>query len=702
MQSCSTTWIGKGRWSTMMLGALLGACDGGEIGPVESKSQPPQATVQSPGFESRRAEYSENREACAEHSNLRVPLYGDLHVHTSLSFDAVAGRIKIMPEDAFDYARGKRISFFPQDEQGEPSGETQIDRPLDFAAITDHSEFLGERALCTDHNSSEFSGEFCEKYRKIEFRGSMMLATVLSKANPERIKMLCGADGERCREATIGPWQRITDAAESAYDRSKSCKFTSFVGYEYSGSPAQSNYHRNVIFRNGNVPELPLSYIEAPLDYLLWDQLDAQCNKTNNCDYLTIPHNSNLSNGKLLTPFGGLQKTRADQVRYARTRLRREPLVEIFQHKGASECINGLNSVLGAVDELCDIEQVRVLGQNVTTRYFHLEGADLVIHDPESSRTSECEEGEVGSRGMFAGGCVSRNDFLRTALITGLELEQEIDVNPLKMGIIASTDGHFGTPGAVQENKWHGAASGEVSADERLKPGKLPTGIKGNPGGLAGVWSEENSRDAIFDAMMRRETFGTSGPRIAPRFFGGWDLDADSCSRPDMIEHGYAHGVPMGGDLHRPPAPDQKPKFLLSAHRDIGGQMTPLQQLQVIKGWVDADGKRRYTVHTVAGTADNGAGVNVTTGKRYGKGHDSLCGVFTDEGFDPELPSFYYLRAVENPSPRWSLLDCLKRHKDDRPAVCQDPTKQIIQEMAWSSPIWFTPEHPASNVSKIP
>ena len=620
-----------------------------------------------------------------------MPLFGDLHVHTALSFDAVAGRINIMPEDAYEYAQGKPIRFFPPDNQGDRLGTTQIDRPLDFVSVTDHGEFLGERALCTDPESSEYNGEFCTKYRKIEFRGSMMLATVVGQEDPERIEMLCGADGQRCLDAISGPWQRIRDAAEAAYDRSDACTFTSFVGYEYSGSPSQSNYHRNVIFRNANVPPQPVSYVEAPLDYMLWAQLDAQCGEANNCDYLTIPHNSNLSNGKLFTPFIGLDGSREEKVRYATTRLQREPIVEIFQHKGASECINGLNSVLGAADELCDIEQVRVPGQEVETRYFHLEGADLVMHDAQSMLTTDCGEGEFGTRGMFAAGCVSRNDFLRSALITGMEVEQEIGVNPVKMGVIASTDGHFGTPGAVQEDNWHGAVSGEVTISERLKPGKLPSGIKGNPGGLAGVWAEENSRDAIFDAMVRRETFGTSGPRIVPRFFGGWDLDAESCGRSDMVEHGYAQGVPMGGDLPALPAPDRRPSFVLAAQRDAGGLETPLQQLQIIKGWIDADGQRRYAVHTVAGSPENGAGVNVSTGKRYGTGHDSLCAVFTDTDFDPEQPAFYYLRAVENPSPRWSLLDCLKLDEADRPAVCEDSSKHVIQEMAWSSPIWFNP-----------
>ena len=361
-----------------------------------------------------------------------------------------------------------------------------------------------------------------------------------------------------------------------------------------------------------------------------------------------------------------------------------------------------MNSVLGAVDELCDIEQVREPGRPVETRYFHLEGTDLVLQEPETVVTAECDDGNFGSRGMFAGGCISRNDFLRSALITGMEIEQDLGVNPIKMGVIASTDGHFAMPGAVREDQWQGAVSGEVEVSERLKPGKLPSGIKGNPGGLAGVWAEENTRESVFDAMLRRETFGTSGPRIVPRFFGGWTLDPLSCERSDLVEHGYAQGVPMGGDLSGPPTPDSKPTFVLSALRDAGGLETPLQQLQVVKGWVDADGNRRFSVHVVAGSPDNGAGVDVTTGRRVGTGHNHLCGVYTDTDFDPELPAYYYLRAVENPSPRWSLLDCLRLDEKDRPAVCQDPDRQVIQEMAWSSPIWFTPDRPGLSPAAPP
>ena len=631
------------------------------------------------------------RQRCADYQPLRKALFGDLHVHTAVSFDAVAGRINTMPEDAFNFAQGKPIPTFPQNAAGSPMGTVKIDRPLDFLAVTDHSEFLGERSLCTDKESSEYDGEFCRKYRAVEFRGTLMLASVLDMEVPERIEMLCGTDGNRCKSAAKSVWQRSIDAADAANDRSEACSFTSFVGYEYTGTPGTSNYHRNVIFRNGNVPDLPVSYLEARYDYLLWEQLDDACSVDQGCDYITIPHNTNLANGRLLTPYADLELTNETRARYARTRLDREPVMEVFQHKGSSECINGLGSVLSAEDELCNIEQVRVLGETAAVSRFRLQGSELLLDPPENITVTDCGD-DTGTMGMLAGGCVSKNDFLRSALLTGLDEQLSIGLNPVKMGVIASTDGHAGTPGKVEEDAWKGTVTGEMAPTERLIAGTLPSGIKGNPGGLAGVWAQENSRDSIFDALRRREVFGTSGPRITPRMFGGWSLAEDLCEANDMIEQADAQAVPMGGDLHTDETPPQqgKPRFLLAAQRDLGGLQTPLQRLQLIKGWVD-NGGHHIDIRTVAGSADSDAGVNVQTGERFGDGHDSLCTVVEDNDFNPLLPAYYYMRVVENPSPRWSLFDCLSLAESERPAVCSDQQRHIIQEMAWTSPIWYTP-----------
>ncbi|NKB36823.1 MAG: DUF3604 domain-containing protein [Gammaproteobacteria bacterium] len=636
--------------------------------------------------------YSENREACADYSPQRKPLFGELHIHTALSFDAAAGRLKTLPADAYRFAKGETIPYFPVDENGNVQGEIRIDRPLDFVAITDHGEFLGETVLCKEKDSPAYDGDFCKEYRKVEFRGAAMIATSMSGDYPERIKMLCGEDGQLCRDYAEGPWQVIRQAAEDAYDRSTACKFTSFVGYEYTGSPNNSNYHRNVIFRNDNVPDLPVSYMENPYDYLLWEQLDNVCKGKSGCDYLTIPHNSNISNNRLLTPYANLEPTLENKVKYAKDRQKNEPIMEIFQHKGGSECLNGLKTIIGAPDELCNIEQVRQIGSRAKRINISLDGPELVFDVEDSAaETVECEGNDVGRHGMMGGGCVSKNDFLRSALLTGMLEEQDIGINPIKLGVIAASDGHTSTPGSVKENQWQGYVTGEMTPEERLQPGTLPSGILGNPGGLAGVWAEENSRDAIFNAMQRREVFGTSGPRILPRFFAGWEFETANCDRQDMIADAYQRGVPMGADLTSAPSQQSKPTFLVSALRDSATDATPLQQLQIIKGWVSKEGESRYEVHTVAGDADNGAGVNLGDGSRFGNGHDALCTVFKDESFDPAVPSYYYLRVVENPSPRWSLLDCLKMNESKRPAICEDKSRQVIQEMAWTSPIWYTP-----------
>ena len=291
-------------------------------------------------------------------------------------------------------------------------------------------------------------------------------------------------------------------------------------------------------------------------------------------------------------------------------------------------------------------------------------------------------------------GCLHRNDFYRTALLTGLSEQNETGLNPVKLGGIASTDTHMSTAGGVDERNWCGHIYTEWNRDGRLlEPSLIPSGKDGNPGGLTGVYAVENSRDGIFEALKRREVFGTSGPRISPRFFAGWNYDADLCEAPDWLEIAYAAGVPMGADMSPAPSGDATPKFLVSATKDPAAAATPLQKLQIVKGWIDADGAPNYKVFDVAGEAETGAGVDMNTGERYGEGHSSLCTVFEDPEFDPSLNTYYYMKAVENPSPRWSLLDCVSYSDDERPDVCDNPRiATAINEQAWTSPIWFTPQ----------
>ena len=627
----------------------------------------------------RMVRYTEDRAPCLDHSPLRQPLFGDLHVHTSFSFDAAANSIGATPEDAHRFAQGQPIDFWPLDEKGEPAGEYAIDRPLDFLAVTDHGEFLGERAICRTPGSPGYDTPFCTAYRQDQRQGMIMLGQVITTETPARVPEVCGDDGTLCPAAAREPWGRMIEAAEAAYDRTARCSFTSFVGYEYTGTPGVSNYHRNVIFRNGNVPELPVSYVDAPLDSELWRQLDQVCLAADGCSYLTIPHNTNLANGRM-APYMGIDASADSRRAYAAVRLDREPIVEIFQHKGASECINGLSSVLGAPDELCDVEAVRVIGRVEAYADTVMTHGELVV-EQASVVTQECRDG-VGEFGMLGAGCVDPTDFVRSALVVGLREERETGLNPVKLGIIASTDTHAATPGAVKESDFRGAVSGEATPFERLQPGLLTSGPEGNPGGLAGVWAVENSRDAIFEAMQRREVFGTSGPRIAPRFFAGWNFAGELCGNESLVAAGYAGGVPMGGDLGSAPSSGAKPAFVAFAARDPAAGAAPLDRLQLVKGWVDADGAMRSSVRTIAGELDGPGGA------------ETLCAVVRDREFDAAESAYYYLRVVEVPTPRWSTYDC-ESLGVEAPELCRDGSLPgTTVEMAWTSPIWYRPDQP--------
>jgi len=630
----------------VMLAAVLAGC-GGEVIP-----SPP-----------------EGREPCAVHNPLRNAYFGDLHVHTTYSFDAHIFDVRTTPAQAYAFAQGAPVTLPPLDANGNGTRTVRLDRPLDFAAVTDHSEFLGEVQACITPGSPTYESLDCQTYRGDEYQAARVFGGFFASVIPHRPADVCGANNQVCLTLAGAVWQRIQDAAAAAYDRSARCSFTSFVAYEYSASPGASTMHRNVIFRNDHVP-FPTSVFEASTPQSLWTQLKATClDAGTGCDVLAIPHNSNESNGKMFFVEYPGAATPQEQHDQAAFRATMEPLVEIFQHKGDSECMNGLAGVLGAPDELCDFEK------------------------RGRSTTPDCGNG-TGSLGTSGNGCLSRLDFVRGALLAGLQEADRIGVNPYQLGIIASTDTHNGTPGDVDEDTFMGhRGSDDATIARLLGPGILTRGgIYFDPGGLAGVWAEENSRDSLFDALRRRETFGTSGTRITPRFFGAWSLPAGLCDDPNMIAEADAAGVPMGGVLPPQPAGITAPTFVLSALRDPGSASrpgTPLQRLQVIKGWIDG-GQAHQQVFDVAGDPNNGATVDTGTCTPHGAGADALCAVWTDPTFDPSQQAFYYVRAVENPTCRWSTYVCNRLTADQQPASCSDPTiPKTIQERAWTSPIWY-------------
>ena len=614
--------------------------------------------------------YTEAREPCADRNPLRNVYWGDTHVHTTLSFDAWAYENRLDPNDAYRFGRGETLKLAPLGPDGEGTREVALDRPLDFVAVTDHAEYLAEVRACTTEGNAAYDSELCTQYRVGGEGSYVTFGFAMSLPEPFRDPTICGPTKVDCPTLSDGVWEEIKEAAETHYDRTSACSFTTFVAYEYSASPDISNLHRNVIFRNANVPR-PITTFEANTPQKLWAGLRATCLDADiGCDVLAIPHNSNWSNGRLfVVDYPGADSLEEERLQ-AEERVQLEPLVEIFQHKGDSECSNGFAATLGAPDELCDFEKL-------------VRADDL----------DDCGD-ETGAGAMAGLGCTHRLDFVREVLKEGLKEHLRIGANPYRLGIIAATDTHGSIPGSVAEEKFVGHLGNyDDTAIEQLEPPDLiPGGNRQGPGGLAGVWAHENSRDSLFEAMRRREVFGTSGPRMVVRFFGGWEYADGLCDDPALVETGYELGVPMGGDLSAPPAGAAAPRFVTYALRDPKEGATPLQRVQIIKGWVDAAGESQEHVYDVVGDAANGAAVDPDTCQRSGPGADSLCSVWTDPDFDPGQPAFYYARVVENPSCRWSGWACVGLPEAERPPGCSDGSiDRVIQERAWTSPIWYTP-----------
>jgi len=646
-------------------------------------------------------ERTEERPDCASRNALRQPFFGDLHVHSSFSFDSWTSGQRNDPFAALAFARGEAIQL--PDLDGEQSVRMQLRRPLDFASITDHSELLGEMNLCTAYGSRSWAWwtPRCVVTRNESFILQLLSASywvnfIGNDTRDEDRSYVCRWFPESCRDAEREFWGELQRAAEESYDRTPACRFTSFVGYEYTDTDNYDNLHRNVIFRNDRVTERPISAVDTGVRNFpeLWRRLRAECIEGGEgCDVISIPHNSNLA--------GGLMFPDPRDEQEARERLFFEPVVELIQHKAASECRFDRLAGRGVdtADELCTFEQNR-------TDNLH----SLAIFQGEV----QTETGRPVSIDDFA-----RRNMVRNALKDGLALGQTSGINPFQMGFIGSTDTHNAIPGATEEDDYVGHL-GRRDSDFR----NVQDHFQDNPGGLAVVWAEENSRDAIFAGMRRKETYATSGTRPIVRFFGGWDYAGDLCEAARPAATGYAGGVAMGGRLGARPE-NAAPRFLVSALKDPGSPNHPgtdLQRVQIVKGWIEADGSTHEAVYEVAGQVESEAWVDPVSCEPTGAGSASLCQVWEDPDFDASRPAFWYQRVLENPTCRWSTRQCLAAgvspfsdRCDDQAAAANEAARErgakgdvfdecciteseqpflspVIQERAWTSPIWYQPE----------
>lgn len=649
-----------------------------------------------------RVAYSEEREPCADYTPERRAFFGDFHVHTAWSFDASTQDTRNLPADAYRFAKGEAMGIQPYDENDQPTRTVQLDRPLDFTAVTDHSEFMGEVRICTNPDLDGYWHPVCIVHR---YFPQYSFATFGAAGLSYKTRLgPCGDNNEYCFAKAADTWAEIRQATDDAYDRSADCTFTSFNGYEWTASAETGqNLHHNVIFKNHIVPDRAMSWIETPSQVELWNYLDTDCVADKpGCDAAVIPHNSNLGGGLMFqTARISNKDIPADAVtkEEAERRARWNVLFELFQHKGSSECDNRLPT--WADEEYCNFEKLpydRFGGKNTgSLRFTDFEGVAtfLGMEVPETATPSEA-------------------NFLRYALKKGLQQQAELGANSFKFGLISSTDTHIAAPGLTMEKNHPGHGGAGMGAREGVPVG-LPDELEYSPGGHAVLYAEENSRDALFAAMQRREAYATSGTRPLLRFFGGWQYDADLCTASDMVAQGYAGGVPMGGDLPPRAVPDPNapldpndpmpihggPLFVMSASMDNGTTEypgNPLQRLQVIKGWY-VDGELQEQVLDVAG-GDNDASVDLATCETSGAGHAQLCTVWQDNDFNPDAQAFYYTRVLENPSCRWSQRICAAASVScDNPdtipegmeGCCQPEHKKVIQERAWSSPIWYTP-----------
>ncbi len=578
-------------------------------------------------------------------------LWGDTHLHTAVSVDA-GTMCRVGQEDAFRFARGEEISTTH-------GLRAKLSRPLDFLVISDHAEMYGlmpqllsgdPEILATENGRKWHDALKSGDYDKTFATAMEIISTLDDKAPPIKND-----------KAVRNAWQTYTALADKYNEPGH---FSAIIGFEYT-TMGGKNLHRNVLFRgNSSVANLTLPYSQYdsqnPED--LWAYL-ADFEKRTGGEVLAIPHNGNLSNGRMFSveTFDG--KPYSKELALMRARF--EPIVEVTQIKGDSEA----HPALSPNDEFADYEKWDKANLTGT---------------------------EVKKPGMF------QYEYAREALKTGLLLERKLGVNPFKFGMIGSTDAHTAMA-AVEEENFFGKHSGVEPGPHRWEhvviaspdPKYTIKGWQQAAAGYAGVWAAENTREAIFDAMKRKETYATTGPRMVVRFFGGWDFTADDAQSRLPAGVGYAKGVPMGGDL-RKAAGGKSPNFLVAALKD--SYSGNLDRIQIVKGWLDADGKTHEKVYDVVWSGDRKPGADgkvppvgntVDVAKATWKnsiGSPELSATWTDPDFDSKEPAFYYARVIEIPTPRWTAYEAQRFGIKMPPEV-----PMTTQERAYTSPIWYSP-----------
>jgi len=583
------------------------------------------------------------------------PLWGDQHVHTGNSVDAGIAGATLTPEDSVRFGRGEEVMAG----SGQP---VKLSRPMDWMVVTDHSDAMGVITELRNGNPEMMTDPRLKKWSDMMKKGG-------ADAQAATVELVTAQANKNLPPAMLDPkfmqstWERQTAVMEKYNEPGR---FSAIIGYEWtSNAGGGNNLHRNVIYRDGKDKAdqvLPLTTFGTQNPEDLWNWMDAWEKKTGG-KLLAIPHNGNLSGGRMFE----LQKFNGDPLsrEWAEERQRWEPLFEIAQTKGQSEAHPRLapNDEFLAGYELWDKGNLA-----------------LVPKKP----------------GML------EHEYVRDALKNGLGIEQDLGANPFKYGFVGGTDTHNGLSAIEEDNNFSKMPDMEPRADRWdatfIKRGDLQIkGYEVSAAGIAAVWAVENTRESIWDAMKRRETYATSGPRITVRLFGGFDfVPADAQTRSPAIA-GYTKGVPMGGDLARAPA-GKAPTFLVAAMRDpLSGN---LDRIQIVKGWIGKDGKARERIYDVAWSNPGkrkpdakgklppvGNTVDVARALWTNTiGAPELVGVWKDPAFDPAAKAFYYARVLEIPTPRWTAYDAAY-FKVKMPKVVPMTTV----ERAWTSPIWYTP-----------